>query len=265
MAFMAIQIAQHLDLLECLWHFHAVHIDHMLLIENITYVYISKAKNTQPDKPSAPPSQAHCQSFTCTPSLGLNTGPFCGPKDPEGVYTSEWPSPCTQPLPRYGLKQAKKVGTPSSCVRIILRVCPKVRHTLSSCVRTMDQLVQALPTPQTPTVLLTDVSKPAGTSLEDSTSAMGPYRRQYKSTLYSFFPWLPNWGTSWRCPNTQKKRYYKRFGHVIDTNRSRLCLLASNTGGKCVEQEPIFLSEHHSSICQKLREGIPRCGYCGRL
>jgi hypothetical protein len=109
----------------------------MLLIENITYVYISKAKNTQPDKPSEPPSQAHCQSFTRTPSLGLNTaGPFCGPKDPEGVYTSEWPSPCTQPLPRYGLKQAKKVGTPSSCVRIILRVhhMPKSQaHPLKLC------------------------------------------------------------------------------------------------------------------------------------
>jgi hypothetical protein len=30
---MAIQIAQNLDLLECLWHFHAIHVDHMLLIE----------------------------------------------------------------------------------------------------------------------------------------------------------------------------------------------------------------------------------------
>jgi len=28
---------------------------------------------------------------------------------------------------------------------------------------------------------------------------------------------------------------------------------------------PIFLSGHHPSICQKLREGIPRCGYRGRL
>jgi hypothetical protein len=47
--------------------------------EKITYVYILKVKkqHTQPDKPSTPPSQAHCQSFnggsfTCTP-LGLNT------------------------------------------------------------------------------------------------------------------------------------------------------------------------------------------------
>jgi hypothetical protein len=33
MTFMAIQIAQHLDLLECLWHFHAIDVHHMLLIE----------------------------------------------------------------------------------------------------------------------------------------------------------------------------------------------------------------------------------------
>jgi hypothetical protein len=86
--------------------------------------------------------------------------------------------------------------------------CQKVTHTLkctpSSCVRIMHQLVQALPTPQTPTVHWTDVSKPAGTSLDDSTSAMGPYCRQYKPTLYLCFPWLPNWGTSWWCPNTKK-------------------------------------------------------------
>jgi hypothetical protein len=38
----------------------------------------------------------------------------------------------------------------------------------------MHQVVQALPTPQTPTVHWTDVSKPVGTSLENSISAMGP-------------------------------------------------------------------------------------------
>ncbi len=59
--------------------------------------------------------------------------------------------------------------------------------------------------------------------------------------------------------------YYKRFGRVMDTNRPRLCLLVSITGGKCIWQEPIFLSGHHPSNCQKLREGIRRCGYCGRL
>jgi hypothetical protein len=59
--------------------------------------------------------------------------------------------------------------------------------------------------------------------------------------------------------------YYKRFCRVMDTNRTRLCLLVSITGGKCVWQEPIFLSGHHPSICQKLREGIPRCRYRGRL
>jgi hypothetical protein len=50
----------------------------------------------------------------------------------------------------------------------------------------MHQLVQALPTPRTPTVHWTDVSKPAGTFFEDSTSGMGPYCRQYKllSTFY---------------------------------------------------------------------------------
>jgi len=59
--------------------------------------------------------------------------------------------------------------------------------------------------------------------------------------------------------------YYKRFGRVMDTNRPRLCLLVSITGGKCIWQEPLFLSGHHPSNCQKLREGIRRCGYRGRL
>jgi hypothetical protein len=104
-------------------------------------VYIEgKKQHTQPDKPSAPPSQAHCQSFTCTPRLGLNTGPFCAPRDPEGVCTSEWPSPCTQPLPTYCLKHAKKVSTTSSCVRIMQHYFEGTSHakrvsTPSSCVR----------------------------------------------------------------------------------------------------------------------------------
>jgi len=161
-------------------------------------------------------------------ALGLNRGPFCGPRDPEGVYTSEWPSPCTQPLPTYCLKHAKKgqhnlkLCTNNATLFCRYIACQKSQHTLklckndfegtshaqksvrpSSCVRTMHQLVQALPTPQTPTVLWTDVSKPAGTSLEDSTLAMGPYCTQYKSTHYSFLPWLSNWGTSWWCPNTK--------------------------------------------------------------
>jgi hypothetical protein len=109
-----------------------------------TSVYILKAKkqHTQPDKPSAPPSQAHCKGFTCTPRLGLNTGPFCGPRDPEGVYTSEWPSPCTQPLPTYCLKHANKVSTTSSCVRIMQHYFEGTSHvqrvsTPSSCVRAM--------------------------------------------------------------------------------------------------------------------------------
>jgi hypothetical protein len=129
---------------------------------NICVCIEGKKQHTQPDKPSAPPSQAHCQGFTCTPRLGLNTGPFSGHRDPERLYTSEWPSPCTQPVPTYCLKHAKKVSTTSSCVRI------------------MHQLVQAFPTPHTPTVHWTDVSKPAGTSLEDSTSTMGLYCTKYK-------------------------------------------------------------------------------------
>ncbi len=102
-------------------------------------VYIEgKKQHTQPEKPSAPPSQARCQGFTCTPRLGLNTGPFCGPRDPEGVYTSEWPSPCTQPLSTYCLKHAKKVGTTSSCVMQHYFdwgyiTCQIVRHALKLC------------------------------------------------------------------------------------------------------------------------------------
>ncbi len=180
--------------------------------KNNICVYIEgKKQHAQPDKPSAPPSQAHCQDFTCTPRLGLNTGPFCGPRDPEGVSSSEWPSRCTQPLPIYGLKtrqksqhnlklcqnnatlfwryitwQGKKVSTPSSCVRIMQHYFEGPSHakksgTPSSCVRIMHQLVPALPTPQTPTVHWTDVSKPAGTSLDDSTSATGPYCRNTKN------------------------------------------------------------------------------------
>jgi hypothetical protein len=92
-----------------------------------------------------------------------------------------------------GTSQAKKSGTPSSGVRVMQRYFEGTSHakksgTPSSCVRIMHQLVQALPTPQTPTVHWTDVSKPAGTSLDDSTSAMGPYCRQYKPTLYFYFP-----------------------------------------------------------------------------
>jgi len=146
---------------------------------------------------------------------------FLWSRGPEGVYTSEWPSRCTQPLPTYGLKtrqkshhnlklrqnnatlfwryitwQGKKVSTPSSCVRTMQHYFEGTSHakksgTPSSCVRIMHQLVQALPTPQTPTVHWTDVSKPAGTSLEDGTSAMGHYCRQYKPTLYFFFPDCP--------------------------------------------------------------------------
>jgi hypothetical protein len=116
-----------------------------------------------------------------------------------------------------GTSHAQKSGTPSSCVR------------------TMHQLVQALPTPQTPTVLWTDVSKPAGTSLEDSTSAMGPYRRQYKSSLYSLFSLTAQLGHILVVP---KHKFfvscYKLFGRVMDTNRPRLCLFVSITGGKCV-------------------------------
>jgi hypothetical protein len=86
--------------------------------EKISYVYILKAKNSTPNLTShRHPSQAHCQGFTCTPRLDLNTGPCCGPRDPEG--TSEWLSPCTQPLPTYCQKHAKKVGRTSSCVRIM--------------------------------------------------------------------------------------------------------------------------------------------------
>jgi hypothetical protein len=85
-----------------------------------------------------------------------------------------------------GTSHAKKSGTPSTCVRIV------------------HQLVQALPTPQTPAVHWTDVSKPARTSFEDSTSAMGPYCRQYKPTLYFFFLDCPT-GAHLRGAQTQKK------------------------------------------------------------
>jgi hypothetical protein len=85
-----------------------------------------------------------------------------------------------------GTSHAKQSGTPSSCVRI------------------MHELVQALPTPQTPTVHWTDVSKPAGTSLEDSTSAMGPCCRQYKTTL-SFFSVTAQLGHILVVPKQEKK------------------------------------------------------------
>jgi len=95
----------------------------------------------------------------------------------------------------------------------------------------MHQLVQALPTPQTPTVHWTDVSKRAETSLDDCTSAMGGSLLQTVQTTVYF---LRNWGKSWWCPNTNFVSYYKRFGRVMDTNRPRLCRLVSITGRKCV-------------------------------
>lgn len=89
--------------------------------ENITYVYILKAKKNTPNltrhrhpqvKLIAKVSPAHHVSVW-TQDL------FVVPRTQKGVSTSEWPSPCTQPLPTYCLKHAKKVSTTSSCVRIM--------------------------------------------------------------------------------------------------------------------------------------------------
>jgi hypothetical protein len=107
-----------------------------------------------------------------------------------------------------GTSYAKKSGTPSSCVRI------------------MHQLVYALPTPETPTVHWTDVSKPAGTSsrtvhqqwvlIADSTN---PH-----STFFSLTAQL---GHILVMPKHKRiPSYYKRFGRVMDTNRPRLWLFS---------------------------------------
>jgi NAD-dependent dihydropyrimidine dehydrogenase PreA subunit len=89
--------------------------------EKITYVYILKVKkqHTQPDKPSAPPSQAHCQSFsggsfTCTP-LGLNTWPFYGPTTQKGLY--QWMAMTLHPTPSY----------------ILPETCQNCKHNLKLC------------------------------------------------------------------------------------------------------------------------------------
>jgi hypothetical protein len=130
----------------------------------------------------------------------------------------------------------------------------------------MHQLVQALPPPQTPTVLWTDVSKPSGTSLEDSTISDGSLLQTVQIYPLLFFSLTAQLGHILVVPKHKKfVSYYKCFGRVMDTNRPRLCLLVSIIGRKWVQQEPIFLSRHDPSTCQKLREGIPRCGYWGRL
>jgi hypothetical protein len=81
--------------------------------------------------------------------------------------------------------------------------CQKVRHTLKLCKNNAPTTAGLTHTSNSNSTL-DRVSKPAGTSLQDSTSAMGPYRRQYKTTLYSFFRWLPNWGTAWWWPKINK-------------------------------------------------------------
>jgi len=88
--------------------------------EKITYVSILKAKNRTPNLTSHQYPQVKLIARVSPPHhVSVWTGPFCGPRDAEGVYTSEWPSPCTQPLPTYCLKHAKKVSTTSSYVRIM--------------------------------------------------------------------------------------------------------------------------------------------------
>jgi hypothetical protein len=47
---------------------------------------------------------------------------------PRRVYTSEWPSPCTQPLPTYCQKHAKIVSTSSTCVRIMQHYFGRAYH-----------------------------------------------------------------------------------------------------------------------------------------
>jgi hypothetical protein len=87
------------------------------LHEKITCIYWRKKQHTQPHKPSAPPSQAHCQSFSggsfaCTP-LGLNTGPFCGPRTQKGLY--QCMAITLHPTRCYVLPETcKKVSTTSS-------------------------------------------------------------------------------------------------------------------------------------------------------
>ncbi len=87
--------------------------------EKITYVYILKAKNSTPNLTShqhpqvkliarvsvAGVSPAH--HWVWTQDLFVVPGP-------RRVYTSEWPKPCTQPLPTYCQKHAKAVSTTSS-------------------------------------------------------------------------------------------------------------------------------------------------------
>jgi hypothetical protein len=229
--------------------------------ENITYVYILKAKNSTPNLTShlhpqvkliAKVSPAH-YVLVWTQDLFVVPRTQKGSIPVNGHHPAPNPSyilPQTRQKSQHNLKLCKNNAT--LFWRYI--ACKKSQHTLklcknyfegtshaqksdtpSSCVRTMHQLVQALPTPQTPTVLWTDVSKPAGTSLEDSTSAMGPYCRQYKSTLYSLFSLTAQLGHILVVP---KHNFfvscYKRFGRVMDTNRPRLCLFVSITGGKCV-------------------------------
>jgi len=81
--------------------------------KNNICVYIEgKKQHTQPDKPLAPPSQAHCQSlsggslsggsFTCTP-LGLKPGPFCSPRTQKGLH--QWMAITLHPTPSYILPE----------------------------------------------------------------------------------------------------------------------------------------------------------------
>ncbi len=88
--------------------------------KNNICVYIEgKKQHTQPDKPWAPPSQAHCQSFnggsfTCTP-LGLNS------QDAEGSI----PVNAHHPAPNRFLHTARNMPKQSAQ--------PQVGKTLKLC------------------------------------------------------------------------------------------------------------------------------------
>jgi hypothetical protein len=93
--------------------------------EKITYVYILKAKTqyTQPDKPIGTPKSSSLPELQGwefqwrefhLPTIGFEQRIFFVIPGPRRVYTSEWPSPCTQPLLTYCQKRAKAVRTTSS-------------------------------------------------------------------------------------------------------------------------------------------------------
>jgi len=79
-------------------------------------IYIEgKKQNTQPDKPSAPPSQAHCQGFTCTPRVGLNTVLFAVP----GTQKRSIPVNAHHPAPNPFLHTARYMPKTSTQPKVV--------------------------------------------------------------------------------------------------------------------------------------------------